>query len=86
MTDNLAERTLRHWVISRRISQGTRTEQGPLVFSLLAGVIQNLSQPRRFAMALPRPSRMAHRWGADEDARCLSRAFARHALIHTVCG
>jgi hypothetical protein len=40
MTDNSAERTLGPWVISRRISQGTRTEQGPLVFSLLAGVIQ----------------------------------------------
>jgi len=59
MTDNLAERTLRHWVISRRISQGTRTEQGPLVFSLLAGVIQNLSQARCLAMALPCPGGQA---------------------------
>ena len=33
-------RALRHWVILRRISQGTRTEQGSRVFAfLLASVI-----------------------------------------------
>ena len=34
-----AERALRHWVIARRISQGTRTEQGSRVVALLASVI-----------------------------------------------
>lgn len=39
LTNNEAERALRHWVILRRISQGTRTEQGSRVFALLASVI-----------------------------------------------
>ncbi|WP_274522840.1 IS66 family transposase [Ectothiorhodospira haloalkaliphila] len=40
ITNNEAEQALRHWVISRRISQGTRTEQGSRVFVLLASVIE----------------------------------------------
>ena len=40
LTNNEAERALRHWVISRRISYGTRTEQGSRAFALLASVIQ----------------------------------------------
>jgi hypothetical protein len=40
ITNNLAEQALRHWVISRRISFGTRTAQGSRVFSLLASVIE----------------------------------------------
>jgi hypothetical protein len=39
LTNNEAERALRHWVIARRISQGTRTEQGSRVVALLASVI-----------------------------------------------
>ena len=39
LTNNEAERALRHWVIARRLSQGTRTEQGSRVFALLASVI-----------------------------------------------
>jgi hypothetical protein len=31
---------LRHWVIVRRISQGTRTQEGTCVFALLASVIE----------------------------------------------
>ena len=31
---------LRHWVILRRITQGTRTEQGSRAFALLASVIE----------------------------------------------
>jgi transposase len=38
-TNNEAERALRHWVIARLISQGTRTEQGTRAFALLASVI-----------------------------------------------
>jgi transposase len=37
---NEAERALRHWVILRRISNGTRTEQGSRAFALLASVIE----------------------------------------------
>ena len=40
ITNNEAEQALRHWVISRRISEGTRTEQGSRVFVLLASVIE----------------------------------------------
>jgi hypothetical protein len=33
-------RALRHWVITRRITYGTRTEQGSRAFALLASVIE----------------------------------------------
>lgn len=40
LTNNEAERSLRHWVIARRIGMGTRTDQGTRVFALLASVIE----------------------------------------------
>ena len=40
ITNNLAEQALRHWVITRRITFGTRTAQGSRSFSLLASVIE----------------------------------------------
>jgi hypothetical protein len=40
LTNNLAERALRHWVIARRISYGTRNAQGSRAFTLLASVIE----------------------------------------------
>jgi len=40
LTNNEAERALRHWVIARMISRGTRTEQGTRAFGLLASVIE----------------------------------------------
>ena len=39
LTNNAAERQLRHWVIARRISFGTRSEQGSRALALLASVI-----------------------------------------------
>jgi hypothetical protein len=39
LTNNEAERALRHWVILRRICYGTRTPQGSRSFALLASVI-----------------------------------------------
>ena len=39
LTNNDAERALRHWVILRRICYGTRTPQGSRAFALLASVI-----------------------------------------------
>ena len=36
ITNNIAERALRHWVIARKISYGTRTKQGSRAFALLA--------------------------------------------------
>ena len=40
LTNNEAERALRHWVIARLISHGTRTAEGTRVFALLASVIE----------------------------------------------
>jgi transposase len=40
LTNNEAERALRHWVILRRISQGTRTPDGSRVLGLLTSVIE----------------------------------------------
>ena len=39
LSNNEAERTLRHWVISRLISHGTRTPTGSRAFALLASII-----------------------------------------------
>ena len=40
LTNNLAEQMLRHWVISRLISHGTRSAEGTRAFGLLASVIE----------------------------------------------
>ena len=40
LTNNVAERALRHWVIARRIGMGTRTPQGTRAFALLASRIE----------------------------------------------
>jgi hypothetical protein len=40
LTNNAAEQALRHWVIARRISMGTRSEAGSRAFALLASVIE----------------------------------------------
>lgn len=39
LTNNEAERALRHWVILRKISHGTHSDPGTRVFALLASVI-----------------------------------------------
>jgi len=44
ITNNIAERALRHWVIARKISYGTRTQQGSRAFALLASVIETCRQ------------------------------------------
>ena len=46
LTNNEAERALRHWVIARLLSQGTRTEQGSRAFALLASVIDTCRRRR----------------------------------------
>ena len=40
LTNNEAERALRHWVIMRRITHGTRSKQGSRTLALLASVIE----------------------------------------------
>ena len=44
LTNNEAERALRHWVILRKISFGTRSDEGTRVFALLASVIDTCRQ------------------------------------------
>ena len=44
LTNNDAERALRHWVIARRISYGTRTAQGSRALAALASVIDTCRQ------------------------------------------
>ena len=44
LTNNEAERALRHWVILRKLSLGTRTEVGSRVVTLLASVIDTCRQ------------------------------------------
>jgi transposase len=44
LTNNEAERALRHWVILRGISHGTRTPRGSRDFALLASVIDTCRQ------------------------------------------
>ncbi len=40
LSNNAAEQALRHWVIARTISHGTRSEAGSRAFALLASVIE----------------------------------------------
>ena len=44
ITNNVAEQSLRHWVIARKISYGTRTRQGSRAYTLLASVIDTCRQ------------------------------------------
>jgi hypothetical protein len=44
LTNNTAERALRHWVILRKLSLGTRTPVGSRVVALLASVIDTCRQ------------------------------------------
>jgi hypothetical protein len=44
ITNNVAERALRHWVIARKISYGTRTPEGSRAYTLLASVIDTCRQ------------------------------------------
>ncbi|MBK8638396.1 MAG: transposase [Chromatiaceae bacterium] len=44
LTNNEAERALRHWVIARRLSHGTRTAVGSRAFTLLVSVIDTCRQ------------------------------------------
>jgi hypothetical protein len=56
MTNNAAEQMLRHWVILRKISQGTRSKQGSRALALIASVIETCRQreasPLRYLTAV----------------------------------
>jgi hypothetical protein len=44
LTNNAAERALRHWVIARKLSYGTRSGEGSRAYALLASVIDTCRQ------------------------------------------
>jgi transposase len=48
LTNNEAERALRHWVILRRITYGTRSERGSRALALFASII-GTCRLRRFS-------------------------------------
>jgi hypothetical protein len=56
LTNNAAEQMLRHWVILRRISQGTRNKKGSQALALIASVIETCRQrqasPLRYLTAV----------------------------------
>ncbi|MBT7308115.1 MAG: IS66 family transposase [Gammaproteobacteria bacterium] len=62
LTNNDAERALRHWVIYRKISYGTRNPQGSRVFCLLSSVIDTCRQrhasPWKFIAEVVKKSRL----------------------------
>jgi hypothetical protein len=49
LSNNAAEQALRHWVIARRISHGTRSEAGSRAFALLVSVIETCRRRRTSA-------------------------------------
>jgi hypothetical protein len=64
LTNNAAERALRHWVIARRISYGTRNPQGSRAFTALASVIDTCRQrglcPWEYIAEVVRQRRQGH--------------------------
>ncbi len=56
LTNNEAERMLRHWVILRKTSHGTRSKQGSMALTLIASVIETCRQrkasPLRYLTAV----------------------------------
>lgn len=61
LTNNFAERLLRHWVILRRITQGTRTSVGSLALTTVASVVETCrlrnASPLRYLQSLIEASR-----------------------------
>jgi hypothetical protein len=52
LTNNESERMLRHWVIARRLSHGTRTPSGSRAFSVLASVIETCRRRRACSLTV----------------------------------
>jgi transposase len=54
LSNNAAEQALRHWVISRTISHGTRSEEGSRAFAFLASVIETCRRRGVIRLAISR--------------------------------
>lgn len=68
LTNNEAERALRHWVILRRITQGTRSEQGSRALALFASVITTCRLRNASPLLYMRGVIQARRAGLDAPA------------------
>jgi len=68
LTNNAAERQLRHYVIARRISYGTRTEVGSHSIALLASIIDTCRLRRASATDLLARAIHAARMGLPTPA------------------
>lgn len=68
LTNNEAERALRHWVILRRITQGTRSEQGSRALALFASVITTCRLRNASPLLYMRDVIQARRAGLDAPA------------------
>jgi len=65
LTNNEAERALRHWVILRKITQGTRSEQGSRALALFASVITTCRLRKASPLWFMRDVIQARRKGMD---------------------
>lgn len=65
LTNNEAERALRHWVILRKITQGTRPEQGSRALALFASVITTCRLRKASPLLFMRDVIQARRQGLD---------------------
>jgi len=76
LTNNDAERALRHWVIARRIGYGTRNAQGSRSVAVLASVIDTCRQrnlsPWRFLADVLRERRQGHPVPLLPAAACIA--------------
>lgn len=68
LTNNEAERALRHWVILRKMSQGTRCEQGSRALALFASVITTCRLRKASPLLFMRDVIQARRAGKNVPA------------------
>jgi len=68
LTNNEAERALRHWVILRKMTQGTRSEQGSRALALFASVITTCRLRKASPLLFMRDVIQARRKGLDAPA------------------
>lgn len=68
LTNNEAERALRHWVILRRITQGTRSGQGSRALALFASVITTCRLRKASPLLYMRDVIQARRAGLEAPA------------------
>jgi len=76
LTNNEAERALRHWVIMRKITQGTRSEQGSRTLALFASIITTCRLRNASPLLYIRDVIHMRRQGKDAPALPVAPALA----------